>query len=1449
MASKKTFLFTLIFALLAFVQGALAQDAPAGLSIDSETGHYYVNMPISGQKTVTLTNSDIVFKVYDNGGKNGNYIDDQGFSNSILFYAPAGYVFEVTGRIVRLDYFDQLRIFDSDNDDIERYRLYCYNCENEDPFIVADIGTYETTDNVMLVIHRPDDSSREGFELTVSMKQNVHVHNIAIEQQSGGTWTADVGSTAIATHDVDLFFDAEGNRVLTSIKVIKTGDPSTEIPLTKIEDSHYRFTMPDYAVTVVPGAYDWEWTSENTICHLDNQGVFTVSAKANSDGAMADYDNPSDRPWSNVFSNVTSVVVKNGVTTIGKYAFHSGNFTSATLPEGLQSIHDHAFRYCNRLTSINIPYTVRSVAAGAFYACFGLGHIYTYAQAEGISWGVDPWDFIRDPDGVNPGPFTVMHVFSSQLQAYQSKHGSLNVTFVGDLETSGNWTTAGNYASSFSNEDDDNIIITNEAEMARFAYMVNAGHRYTGYTIKLARDLYMDSHEWTPVGTSQSPFEGTFDGQGHTISGIIVNRDDLAYNGLFGFVGGQSSIVPYDAIGEVKNVSLKQSRITGGDYTGGLVGYLKYGKVNNCFIDASVGGAQYVGGLVGGMEGIYSDKRAHVINSLYMGSAVGGDQDVRAVVGYCKKSSYCNIKSFYTNRNLSAAAPSEVYAVKAVDESSGDVTVTFSGDGVVAYGNDKYGATNGTATFTVHAADPYVTLSSVTVNDEQIATKAGSFSFERCSSVDVCRINATLGNAQLAGSGTEADPYRIYNMNDWNLFAELVAGGATFSGKFVKQMDQIGDQTGNPYNGITTMVGESEALSFQGTYDGSKFYIIGSINSTADYAAPFRFVKNATIKNVKVAGTFNVGKHGSALVGRTYGTTLIDTVWVHVVTISSSRNDNSDRYMGGVVGHGGESTLTMKNILFDADMTNDGGYTGGLLGWTDGMTLKLDSCTFRGSFSGNGAFHPIAVRNSYKPMNTTAKNVYFYTGPKNIDNAHIAVSAIRVQSSAPDDGSYGTAVDALTGNKTSYYYNDAPKGFHIDYDKERGSAGYYFVNLQCENMNQRVVASSGITSFMVYDDGGKLSDQCASNFNSKLTVVAPNNLLEVQGQIVELDPESNYLSIGDDAGHTMFYYGHVSEGGHSSASIPSATTAGHVLYISVGNDAEFMQGFEIQVTLLDDGNLHFGAVTIVNNGRDSAYIDGAYIYDDETEVPQAYGVDTVVFDREFKVDAFSTIMLPFEREMGTGIDLAKVSGAEFYGFSEMKYEDGKWTAGATQVTGSLEANTPYLVKPTAKRITFGGKMVIRTTGIGGNRKTARDGWEFRGTYKRFVFGDSSEILGSAYGFVAKDTVLSGKQFSAGQFVKAGPKAYIQPMRAYLVHVGDNSTAKNVGGFGEFGELPETIELKIMDENGNVTETATLNTRTGEVKRDRWFDLQGRQLKGKPTERGKYLHNGKVEVVK
>ena len=1453
MTSTKTFLFTLIFAILAFVQGTLAQEAPAGLSIDTDynpgqAGYYYVNMPLENETEVNLQNSDLVFKIYDNGGKDGLYNCDSWEPEDVILHAPSGYVFEVTGRIVYLDDDDQLVIYNGGN--YRSPQLYCYGCDDEDFRSIDNIGTYETLDNIMLVSHEPGSEPQKGFELTVRMKPNTHIHNISFNQQSGGTWTANSGSTAIASRFVDLTFTPEANRVLTSLKVIKTGDASTELSLTKLGENSYRFTMPDYDVTVVPSAYDWEWTSGNTIVHLDNQGALTVRAIAGRDGAMADYDNTPDVPWLSKYKDVTSLVVEHGVTTLGRYAFFNlENLTSVSLPDGLREIHHGAFWYCERLPEITIPYTVTSVSSNAFYYNRSIAHVYNYAHAEAISWDGNNTDF-------KSGKNTQMHVLPSQLAAYQEKFGDgLNVTFVGDLAASGNWTDAGKYAASFSQQNGNTITITNEAEMARLAYMVNiAQNTYAHYTFKLARDLIMDSHIWSPIGTgpfsyqfNQRPFMGTFDGQGHTINGIIVNRSGSSYNGLFGYVGDLDG---YNAYGEVKNLSLKQSSIKGGNHTGGLVGYLHYGRVTNCFTDATVNGSQYVGGLVGTMEGFSSnDITAYVTKSLYMGSNVSGNENVRAVVGYRKSIEYCSITSYYTNKNVSTKTQYDVYAVKAFDDSSEDVTVTFSDKGKVVYEGDTYVATDGSATFTVRGTDPYRALSSVAVNGNQIASAAGTFSFEDYSSAEACHISATLSHQQLDGSGTPDDPYLISDMDDWNLFAELVAGGATFSGKFVKQVNQIGDQGqgSGPHNGITTMVGKSEASSFQGTYDGSEYYIIGSINSTDDYAAPFRFVKNATIKNVKVAGTFNVGKHGSALVGRTYGTTLIDTVWVHAASISSSRNDNGNRYMGGVVGHGGNSTLTMKNILFEADMTNDGDYTGGLLGWTDGMTLRLDSCTFHGSFSGDGKFHPIAARKSYAIMRTTANNVYFYAGPKNIENAHIAVSAIRVQKSVPTDGSYGTAVDALTGNRTSYYYNDAPQGFHIDYDKERGSAGYYFVNMQCENMNQRVVVGSGMTSFMIYDDGGKLSNACGANGDSKLTVVAPNSLLEVQGRVVGLDVERDYLSIGDDAGHTLFYFGYGDYDDPEWADIPSATTAGHVLFVSTGNEADGQyDGYEIQVTLQSDGNIHFGAITMEEDGL-WAIIDGNYAYDDETVVPDVYQIDTVIFDREFKVDAFSTVMFPFDMSE-FGIDLNRVHGAEFYGFSEMTYADGKWTAGVTKAKGYLTANTPYLVKPAAKKITFDGGVYINTT-IVGDRKTVRDGWEFRGTYKRFVFGDSVEILGNAYGFVAKDTTISGKSFSAGQFVKAGPRAYIPPMRAYLVRVDNNGSAKNAGGFGEFGELPETIDLKIMDENGNVTEMATFNTRTGEIKRDRWFDLQGRQLKGKPTDKGKYLHNGKVEVVK
>ena len=104
------------------------------------------------------------------------------------------------------------------------------------------------------------------------------------------------------------------------------------------------------------------------------------------------------------------------------------------------------------------------------------------------------------------------------------------------------------------------------------------------------------------------------------------------------------------------------------------------------------------------------------------------------------------------------------------------------------------------------------------------------------------------------------------------------------------------------------------------------------------------------------------------------------------------------------------------------------------------------------------------------------------------------------------------------------------------------------------------------------------------------------------------------------------------------------------------------------------------------------------------------------------------------------------------------------------------------------------------------------------------------------------------EIRAGQFVKADPGTYIKPMRAYLVR--HNVTAKSArGSFGRSFLLPNEIDIEIEDEKGVVVETGRLNTVTGEVRMDRWFDLKGRKLNSKPSVKGTYYKNGKRVVIK
>ncbi len=179
-------------------------------------------------------------------------------------------------------------------------------------------------------------------------------------------------------------------------------------------------------ITAAAGAWaQGPWTSGSCTLTLNN-GTLTVSGN----GAMADYQFFSDRPWHNNRSDITSVVVESGVTTVGRYAFFQfTNMTSVTLPEGLTAIGVSAFRVCGKLTSVTIPSTVTSIGTDAFYYCNAMTDVNLYADPANLTWDEKGCDDFKENKA------TQCHVLAEHLSAYQTKfNGLVNVTFVGDLQ-------------------------------------------------------------------------------------------------------------------------------------------------------------------------------------------------------------------------------------------------------------------------------------------------------------------------------------------------------------------------------------------------------------------------------------------------------------------------------------------------------------------------------------------------------------------------------------------------------------------------------------------------------------------------------------------------------------------------------------------------------------------------------------------------------------------------------------------------------------------------------------------------------------------------------------------------------------------------------------------------------------------------------------------------------
>ena len=164
-------------------------------------------------------------------------------------------------------------------------------------------------------------------------------------------------------------------------------------------------------------------------------------------------------------------------------------------------------------------------------------------------------------------------------------------------DTTGNWQD--NCDSSWGSGYGANteFTISTAAQLAKFASMVNAENNFSGKTVTLSADLDLSAHYWTPIGSTEAKyFAGTFDGQGHTISGIIINSESER-QGLFGTLGG----------GTIRNLKLSASTITlaTNASAAGIVANIKKGAntstIENCHVtsDVSIDTQGHAGGIAG----------------------------------------------------------------------------------------------------------------------------------------------------------------------------------------------------------------------------------------------------------------------------------------------------------------------------------------------------------------------------------------------------------------------------------------------------------------------------------------------------------------------------------------------------------------------------------------------------------------------------------------------------------------------------------------------------------------------------------------------------------------------------------------------------------------------------------------------------------------------------------
>ena len=979
--------------------------------------------------------------------------------------------------------------------------------------------------------------------------------------------------------------------------------------------------------------------------------------------------------------------------------------------------------------------------------------------------------------------------------------------------------TAGNDGSSAEKA----YVITTTAGLDLLAKYVNGTDGYTANDFSdtyfvLGDDIsYTHTTDWNDAASMEDNytaiggyidgnwryFRGTFDGQGHTVSGIRIYKggttDADSYQGLFGMTRGAT----------IRNVILADARITGKQYVGGIAGYIAQnagngGIVENCrvgsdvAIHAVVDYAYNHGGVVGQCNnggtirgcvsaatltvadglttintygGIVGNLNGNMSDCLAIGASVPAVNSIGAIAGYVNSGSTQN--TYYHGCTVgNAANQSDAYTVSA----GTGVTLTHAGSPDQAYphgGIQRYGSilcyggvlyAPAGATVTLGTVTGYM-LSNVTVSgtntleaDGDGSIKIDPLTGDTISKTDdnptpgVMRYHPVSPNVIQVLEDTDGD-----GVPDTWVDYPLVWEDIDDDGLLEGGIDRDGD--GN----IDDVDGDNLTQQQPGG-DTDKDPTDGNPNNPKG--------KDVILLHVDTDGDNDVDDEDEWVqLQKDLSTGVISPVYEEKITAT----DNGDgTWSFNMPDQNVTVAATVTVAYIDADGTEQSCTNYTLLTTDYDISNAMDQGYLPGGW--------------YVVNGEIQCDYLQFSGDVHIilaDGARLEVGNY-IDSNGYDLTIYGQA--AGSGELTVIYWD-----FSIYCNNICINGGT--INIVSSN-NYGIQANGNVTI-----NGGTINIESLNNYG-----ILANGNVTINGGTINNESINNY---GIQA------YGNVTINGGT------INNSGSLVYqINASN-----------VILANSTSLK-----TLNITRD--------IY-----------VNRISLDRTFTKGKPATVMLPFSMEVNA------ISGGTFYTFGGVEKENDRWVATMNAVTGSIEANTPYIVMPTETSLTFNNGTYLCTEG-GGGGQTADEGshWTFKGTYDYikwttdtsdpdYTAGRAAEI-GRVYGFAG--VAKSENSIEVGDFVKVASGARIRPMSAYLMWSDTPNQAPARTGMKAAAdtadELPQSITVRLIDASGTVTNVGEIDTETGEISFVGWYTLQGVKLDAEPTEPGIYIYNGKTVSI-